>query len=339
MSTTEQPARNGEQPEDAPSWHEHIINELRHPSRSTMIRIGIALVLVVVSLYTNRQFLVWGLIATLAVLVVPLSRARSLVTALAPYTAVWFIFTFLRSFADETRRAKTVHATASELERWIFNGELPTIWLQAEFYDPYNLHWWDFYLTFVHWSYFIIPHAVAAYLWWKRPARFWHYLRALSLLLTLGLALYFLLPSNPPWMAPDRFISGTVPYVERIMEPIAQQIGGGLYEAGYKVVGESNPIAAMPSIHMAVTFLLVMLAGDYGRPWRIAAWFYSVSMALALVYLGEHYVIDIIVGCLITAYSWHAAGSWMLRVVPFFRNTIARRSDKERDRRPVGSNV
>jgi hypothetical protein len=39
-------------------------------------------------------------------------------------------------------------------------------------------------------------------------------------------------------------------------------------------------------------------------------------MGLALVYLGEHYVIDVMVGSLITLYSWYAARTWMLSVFP-----------------------
>ena len=79
---------------------------------------------------------------------------------------------------------------------------------------------------------------------------------ALGILLTLGLGLYFAVPSNPPWMAPESVNSPGAPTVLRIMEPIGKRLGGGLYQAGYNVVGESNPIAAMPSIHFAVTFLL-----------------------------------------------------------------------------------
>lgn len=320
------------------SWSQQLINEIRHPSRTTLVRIGFAIALIVIALFTNRQFLGWGLVATLAVLVVPLGRARALVAALVPYAAIWFIFTFLRSLADETILAQTVNTKASEIERWIFNGELPTIRLQAQFYDPFDIAWWDFYLTFVHWSYFLIPHAVAAYLWWTRPARFQHNLRAMTLLLTLGLILYFALPSNPPWMAPESVNTPGAPTVLRIMEPIAQEIGGGLYEAGYKVVGESNPIAAMPSIHMAITFLLVCVARDYGRWWELAAWFYSFSMGLALVYLGEHYIIDIVAGCLITAYSWRAAGGWMLQLAPLFSRLIPRRrSTQQPSQSPAGT--
>ncbi len=299
---------------------------------------AVAVALIVIAFFTNRQFLGWGLVATLAVLVIPLGRARSAVAALVPYAGIWFIFTFLRSLADETALAQRVNTVAAEIERWIFNGELPTIRLQARFYDPNDLAIWDFYLTFIHWSYFLIPHAVATWLWWKHPGRFQHYLRAMAMLLTLGLILYFVLPSNPPWMAPESVNTPGAPTVLRIMEPIALQLGGGLYEAGYQIVGESNPIAAMPSIHMAITFLLVFVARDYGRWWRIAAWVYSLSMGLALVYLGEHYVIDIIAGCLVTAYGWHAAGTWMLRVFPMFRRVIPQRgTGQQPNQSPAGT--
>jgi membrane-associated phospholipid phosphatase len=322
VSSNPPPSEPPSEPPRKPAWRAQVRSELTHPSKSTLIRIALAIVLIVISVFTNRQFLGWGLFATLAILVVPLGRARSFAASFAPYAAVWFIFTFIRSLADETTWALKVNTVASKIERWIFNGELPTIRLQAEFYDPNHLHWWDFYFTFVHWSYFLIPHAVAAFLWWKYPSRFLQYLRTMTLTLTLGLVLYFALPSNPPWMAPESVNSPGAATALRIMEPIATQIGGGLYKAGYKIVGESNPIAAMPSIHMAITFLLVPVSYWFGRIWRILAWFYAISMGFALVYLGEHYVIDVTVGSLITLYSWHAARTWMLEVFPVFRRFV-----------------
>lgn len=325
MLPTEPQSDSEKKDSTAHSWIWRVARELVHPSRSTIIRLTLASLLVILALLTNRQFLGWGLFATLALLVVPVGRARSFLASFVPYAGVWFIFSFLRSLADETTLAQRVNTTASQVERWVFNGELPTIRLQARFYEPTDLAWWDFYLTFIHWSYFIIPHAVAVFLWWKYPSRFLRYLRAMTLLLTLGLALYFALPSNPPWMAPESVNTPGAPTVLRIMEPIATEIGGGLYEAGYKVVGESNPIAAMPSIHMAITFLLVGVAGYFSTGWRILAWLYSFSMGLALVYLGEHYVIDIVAGCLITTYSWRAANGWMRSLLPIMVRKIARR--------------
>jgi membrane-associated phospholipid phosphatase len=285
-------------------------------TRSMGIRIVFAIAIVIASIFMNRSFLGWGLFAVLAVLVVPMGRARGLVAAFVPYGLTWFVFTFLRSLADETVLAKTLNTKVPSFERWIFNGELPTVTLQAEFYTPHELHVWDYYFTFVHWSYFLIPHTVALYLWWKHPARFRQYLTAMILLLTVGLMIYFLIPTNPPWMSPPPINSPVPTPVLRIMEPIAESIGGGLYQASYKVVGESNPIAAMPSIHFAITFLLVWVARDSGRLWSILAWVYALSMGAALVYLGEHYVIDIVVGGLVTSYGWFAAKAWLARVAP-----------------------
>ena len=287
------------------------LSSTRLLTRDFKIRMAIALVLVVVSLFTDRQFLGWGLMAVLAVLVVPYGRARSLLGALVPYALIWFVFTFLRSLADDTRWAMIVNTRATALERWIFNGELPTIRMQADWYTIGSLHWYDFYFTFIHWSYFFVPHAVAVYLWWKEPEKFRQLLLGLGFLLTLGLALYFILPSNPPWLAPPSVNSPGAPEVERIMQPIGEQLGGGLYQAGHKVVGESNPIAAMPSIHFAVTFLLIFVAMDYARGWRIVAWVYTISMGLALIYLGEHYVVDVIAGAGVTTIGWVAAGKWL----------------------------
>ncbi|MBA3274497.1 MAG: phosphatase PAP2 family protein [Chloroflexia bacterium] len=280
-------------------------------TRDFQIRLAIALVLIVVSVFTNRQYLGWGLFAVLAVLILPYGRARSLLGAFVPYALVWFIFSFLRSLADETRWARRVNTAVADFERWLFNGELPTIRLQADWYTPGSLHLYDYYFTFIHWSYFLVPHTVAVYLWWKKPEKFRQYLLGLIVLLTLGLALYFALPSNPPWMAPESVNSPGAPTTLRIMEPIGRQLGGGLYQAGYNVVGESNPIAAMPSIHFAVTFLLFWVAMDYGKWWRIAAAVYSLSMAVALIYMGEHYVVDILAGGAVTTIGWIAAGAWI----------------------------
>lgn len=302
-------------------------------TRALALRLILAGAIIIAAIFMNRSFLGWGLFAVLAVLVVPMGRARGLVAAFVPYGLVWFVFTFLRSFADETILAKTLNTRAAGFERWLFNGELPTITLQSKFYDQGQLHIWDYYLTFVHWSYFLIPHSVALYLWWKHPARYRHYLAAMTLLLTVGLLIYFLIPSNPPWMAPPSVDSPGAPYVLRIMEPIGEQLGGGLYQASYKVVGESNPIAAMPSIHFAITFLLVWVARDTKRfYWQASAWLYAFSMGAALVYLGEHYVIDIIVGGLVTSYGWIAARAWLNRVAPVLRTWNVRRSRRSSSR-------
>jgi len=311
--------------EASPGRLRRVSTRLGYPEpRALLIRLGIALAIVLASLFTNRTFLLWGIFATLAVLVVPLGRARSFVLSFAPYAAVWFVFTALRSLADETILARTLNLQVARFERWLFGGQLPTITLQEQFFNPEQLRFHDYYLTGIHWSYYIVPQVVAVVVWHKDPRLFRRYLSALTLLLAVGLAIYFLIPTNPPWLAPDPVNSPAAAQVTRVMATIGEQIGGGLYHASYKVIGESNPIAAMPSIHMAVTFLLFFPAWRAGKRWRLLAGVYVASMAVALVYLGEHYVVDIAVGVLITAYAWFAAGFWLERIAPVLRRARAR---------------
>lgn len=303
----------------------------RKPSRSFWIRLAIGLVIITASVFTNRSYVGWGLFATFAILIVPIGRIRSFVVSFGPYAGVWFIFTALRSLADETVLAKTLSTKSSHLERWLFNGQLPSNILQDHLFNPNHLHWYDYACTGVHWSYFIIPHLLAIRLWQKHPEVFKRYLRAMTLTLAVGLCIYFLIPSNPPWMAPEAVNSPAGATVYRIMKYVGDQIGGGIYRASYKVIGESNPIAAMPSIHFAITFLLVYGAGAFGKRWRFLFLLYAAIMAFSLVYLGEHYVIDIFVGGLITTYGWIAAGTWMARPI------VIRTKRTDRARSPVGA--
>ena len=312
-----------------PSRLHGVSRRLGYPEpRALFIRLAIAAVIVVASLATNRSFLIWGLFATLAVLVVPGGRARSFILSFVPYAAVWFAFSGLRSLADETLLARTLNLHVARFERWLFGGQLPTITLQEWFFDPDQLRLHDYFLTGVHWSYFVVPQVVAVVVWAKNPRLFKRYLSAMTLLLAVGLGLYFLIPTNPPWLAPDTMNSPAAVQVARVMATIGESLGGGLYQASYKVVGESNPIAAMPSIHMAITFLLVFPAWSAGKRWRLLTLGYAAAMALALVYLGEHYVVDVAIGMLITAYAWFAATFWLERVAP----VLARRRQDDRVR-------
>lgn len=290
-------------------------------TRGLALRLIIAACLVTAAALTNRSYLGWGLFVTFAIVFVPVDRFRSFTLAFVPYAAVWFIFTALRSLADETVLARTLNLNVAHFERWLFGGTLPSITLQDDFYRPGHLGFLDYFCTGVHWSYFLIPHFVAVRAWQKNPALFRHYLSAMTLLLGIGLLIYFLIPSNPPWLSGESFDSPASATVIRIMEPVGKSLGGGLYQASYKVVGESNPIAAMPSIHFAITFLLIFPAGYFGRRWRLLAIAYAGCMGFSLIYLGEHYFVDVCAGGLIAAYGWFAAGSWLSGIAPVLSRT------------------
>ena len=57
-----------------------------------------------------------------------------------------------------------------------------------------------------------------------------------------------------------------------------------------------NSVAAMPSIHLGVTFAMFLWARLHARSYQWWLLAYTVIMGLALVYLGEHYVSDLLAG-------------------------------------------
>jgi membrane-associated phospholipid phosphatase len=69
---------------------------------------------------------------------------------------------------------------------------------------------------------------------------------------------------------------------------------------------------------MAITFMLFWFALHHSRWLAALTFLYSLAMAFSLVYTGEHYVIDILVGSAITSYAYFFAGRWLNVTAPFF---------------------
>jgi membrane-associated phospholipid phosphatase len=75
-------------------------------------------------------------------------------------------------------------------------------------------------------------------------------------------------------------------------------------------LGDPNPAAAMPSVHTAITAALGFFLFRVNRAAAWAGVLYTAVMGGSLVYLGEHYVLDVLagIGCAATATS-----SWWWR--------------------------
>lgn len=283
--------------------------------RALLIRLVVAGALLAGLILISPSFFGWGLAVAATIVLVPISRMRAYAAAFLPYGAAWLVFTMFRALADETSVPLRT-AAVTEIERDMFLGTTPTIWLQNYMFDPLNLAWYDYATTFVHWSYFFVPHLAAIIMWQKSRDLFNRYLVSTVLLLGVGLLVYFLAPAAPPWLTTD-----TAPQedIYRVMANVGREINSSLYDRTYSVVGDSNPVAAMPSMHQAVTFLVCLFALRRGGWFAIGGMLYAVAMGFSLVYTGEHYVIDILIGCALAAYAYIVADKWLDSILPMFR--------------------
>lgn len=243
----------------------------------------------------QRYSAVWGSMAIVASLVSLFPAIRPALVAIGAYGGVWVAFNIVRAFADDAGMAIGGQDAIAGVERSLFGGTLPSTWLQSRFFAPDQIGIHDIVLSVVHGSFFIVPFVVAAITWRKREALFRSLTVATALTFALGLAGFLLLPTSPPWLAaPDE--------VTRVTHGILADTGGTGMDAALSF--EPNHLAAMPSVHVAATVLVYLVARELGRLPAILGMIYALLMSFGVVYLGEHYIIDALGGWLIALAGW-----------------------------------
>ncbi len=235
----------------------------------------------------------------LAFSVTSVARLRRLAIGVAmdwlPFVLLLWLYDLVRGYADELGMG--VHEQPQlGLDRLFGGGTVPTVWLQQRlWHGRWDLHWWDFATWGVYMSYFFGTTAVLAVLWWRSRPLFRRFAASVVGLAFLGVVTFLLYPAEPPWLTA---YDGRIPPVERIVWPVGEHVPvvsfGALWETGTHY---ANPVAAMPSLHAAYTLLIALfLVHRLRSRWRHLLWLYPPAMAFALVYSGEHYVTDILLG-------------------------------------------
>ncbi|MFL5823035.1 MAG: phosphatase PAP2 family protein [Solirubrobacteraceae bacterium] len=175
-------------------------------------------------------------------------------------------------------------------------GVTPTIRLQRAFSAPGNLNRLERFLVWCHWIWFLVPHGSLAYVLLRRPEQFGRSAARMYAVFDIGAVFYWAIPTAPPWWAsaqgllPERAVA-----VRRMMVEYGPEFWGDLWEPLYDVLG-GNPLAAMPSLHFATSLMAAQVLSETGPVAGAVGWGYAGALGLALVYLGEHYVVDLLAG-------------------------------------------
>jgi PAP2 superfamily len=229
-----------------------------------------------------------------------LDRSEQRFQLWAGYVLGFVIFAHLRTLGDETG-IPIRGRYALDAEKWLFGGAIPTQWLQRHLYQPNQIGALEIGCTAVYMSYFVVPQVVALVLWRRDVQAFRRYGLAVLVAVYTGLAVCFLAPTAPPWLA-SQYAGG--PDLARVIAAVIgwspEHADGGSGPAG------QNPFAAMPSLHIALTTLIVVALWRR-RALRAPALLYLAAMAFTLVYTGEHYVVDELAGIATAAFAWLVA--------------------------------
>jgi membrane-associated phospholipid phosphatase len=167
----------------------------------------------------------------------------------------------------------------------------PAVPLQAQLLRAPAL---DLAAVLIHASHFAFFLLFGLVLWHARRNHFQQFRRALVLVMLFGLIGYAVIPTVPPWMAAlPRF--DFIPPVVHITQGLYTHYVSELYGSF-----ATNPVAAMPSLHVAFPMVCALIGWRaYGRRIGAALTLYALAVMFVVIYLGEHYAVDVIAGVVV----------------------------------------
>jgi membrane-associated phospholipid phosphatase len=221
---------------------------------------------------------------------------------------------------DEEAQARRVHIDYPiDIDRVLGLGELPTLRLQRALArvdaDSGAPSWrvLDRVLVWAHWAWFMVPHGSLAYILIRRPERFPRAAVMTYAVFDIGASVYWLAPTAPPWYAASvagreaRSEAGRRDHGAEDVRRMMVEYGEHFWRDGwgplYSVFG-GNPLAAMPSLHFATSMMAALLLAEAGPVAGALGTSYAAALGFALVYLGEHYVVDLLAGAALTGTVW-----------------------------------
>jgi membrane-associated phospholipid phosphatase len=189
------------------------------------------------------------------------------------------------------RRLRTGYPIA--VDRAIGLGRLPNVRLQNALARFRRVDSLDRVLTWVHWLWFLEPYLALIWILLRHPEHFPRAARQMAAVFDLGCVGYFVAPTAPPWWSSEQGLTGDE--VRRIMVGVGEETWRSAWPAMYGALG-GNPWAAMPSLHFATSTMAAISLSETGRVEGALGWGYAVTLGFGLVYLGEHYVTDLLAG-------------------------------------------
>jgi membrane-associated phospholipid phosphatase len=282
-----------------------------------IVRLAAMGIYVVVMLWWFRtQGMVWerisvavalGIFLACAFIGKPLREWRRLAFDVAFYCVMWYGYETTRGAADGRVlgiKFPLQIESVRNIDRVMFFGNDPTVVLQAHFWES-STRWYDKVASTTYMTHFFLAPIVIGALWATNHHQFRRFLKRFATVLGVACAMFIVMPTAPPWMAYKQY---------HVIGPIIRNTSRGFSSMGFKAFTHGwknsldwgNAVAAMPSLH--ASFALIVPA--FFLPWLRPLWLkvvvlvFPVIMLSSLVYLGEHWVIDGLVGWAIVAGSF-----------------------------------
>jgi membrane-associated phospholipid phosphatase len=274
--------------------------ENKFKNRGPLIFIALFLFILLAFFFLFQRYTVFPKILIFFIIVL----TATFIGKLQPLIKDWFVFVAFVYLFDSLRGSiylitckfsLPVYALyVIKIENFLFN-HIPSVVLQTRLLNPTSpgkFTWLEKFLTIIHGSHFVAFLLVGFFFWQYKPKVFRLYKTSFYLAMSAGLLGYFLVPTVPPWMASTLFhlLPPLIHFNVVLFNILIPDLTSGF---------DTNPIAAMPSLHALFPILCSLLLWSLYR-WKAALFYlYTLLILFTIIYSGDHYVTDILAGLIL----------------------------------------
>ena len=211
----------------------------------------------------------------------------------APFVLVLMAYELMRDLAA------TLHVPPHNLagvERALFGGYEPTLVLQTTIAKLGDADLIDDVGSLVYSAHFLLPVIVGAWLWSRNRAEFHRFGLSLVVLCALAFVTYVVVPTAPPWLAQPQS-------VQHLMQDAVLRSGLPPALTWLYSHHDYNLYAAFPSLHAGFPVLAAAAAWRRNKAVGVLLSIWAIVVWVTVVYLGEHYVADVVGGILYAAFA------------------------------------
>lgn len=294
---TESPSRviRGEVPPE-PLAVAPVRGVLSGPNALGRLAIAAVAVYMAVILFAMIAIGVWPtfdlVVVGVALLALALGRARLFFRDWIPFLLVFLAWEAMRGLADNFG-ARVQSDSVIAIERAISFGVVPTVELQRLLYRPGEVSLLDVAGSLLYAGHFVFPLGIAFILWARDRDAYYRFAASLLLMALTAFIVYLLVPVAPPRFA---FRHGEALEVTDIIGAtivnLDMRVGADWIYANLS----PNDNAAFPSLHAAFPVLAFLFVRRRYPRATLAVAAYTAAVWFAIVYLGHHYIVDIVGG-------------------------------------------
>lgn len=236
--------------------------------------------------FSPDQFFAFAIIGTLFI-----GRIKQFLQDWIPMLLLLFGYEYLRGIIPML--AMRPHIFPMIYADTFLFGFIPTLKLQAALFHTGINRWYDYLAVTLYISHFVVSMIVAFLFWLFDRKQFKSYMNTFLLLSYLAFFTYIIFPAMPPWMASNM---GYLPPLDKIMDQVLGSFAHPISVPSIYQFFGADLVAAVPSLHAAYPWLIFLFVHKKFGAWALLTLPYAFGVWFAVMYLGEHYATDVILG-------------------------------------------